>query len=77
MNGNKIIHVHFDADGSDQYFGSIAAIYQEHTPDQIGAKYQTLANFRIGPDHPYKNGTVTIKEGTIIRKITNRKNPLK
>lgn len=77
MNGNKIIHVHFEADGSDKYFGSIAAIYQEHTPDQIGAKYQTLANFRIGPDHPYKNGTVTIKEGTIIRKITNRKNPLK
>lgn len=77
MNGNKIIHIHFKADGSDEYFGSIAAIYQEHTPDQIGAKYQTLANFRIGPGRPYENGSVIIREGTIIRKSTNRKNPLK
>ena len=77
MNGTKIIVVYFDAKGTVECFGSIAAIYQEHTPDEIGVAYQTLKNYRIGPDHPYKNDIVTIVQKTLYRMPTNRKRPVK
>lgn len=75
MNGNKIIHVHFKDSGRDEYFGSLAAIYQVHTNIEIGATLQTLWNNRIGPTRPYENRSVVIKEGTIVRKATTRTNP--
>ena len=77
MSGNKVIHVHFKADGSDEYFGSKAAVFQAHTPEEIGVKYDTIANIVIDQAHPYENKAVVIKVGPLIRKVTNRKNPLK
>lgn len=74
-NGKTIIHVHFNAGGSDLYFGSLAAIYDVFQADAIGASYKTLANFGITPDRPYTNKIVTIKRGELRRKVTNRKNP--
>lgn len=75
MNGTKIIHVHFNDTGVDEYFGSLAAIFQVHTEEEIGVWINTLYNFRIGPDNPYHGKRVTIKEGVIIRKQSNRINP--
>lgn len=75
MNGSKIIHVHFKVTGVDEYFGSLAAVFQVHDEDNIGVKKQSLYNYRITPEKPYENKNVVIKEGVVVRKITSRSNP--
>lgn len=77
MNGKTIIHLHFNETGEDKYFGSMSAIFDVLDPRSIGASYSTLCNHKITPERPFSNKIVTIKKGTIIRKVTNRKNPLK
>ena len=76
MNGTTIIHLHFNGSGSDEYFGSISAIYDEYDANVIGVSYSRLRHI-LTPATPNINGIVTIKKGTITRKKTNRKNPLK
>lgn len=76
MNGTKIIHVHFNATGVDEYFGSLAAVFQVHNEREIGVVPNTLYNFGITPGKPYIGKIVTIKEGVLIRKTSNRGNPL-
>lgn len=66
MADRKIIHLHFNSDGSDHYFGSIAAIYNVFTKDEIGISYGSLRNYRLSPDRPYINDMAVIKEGILI-----------
>ncbi len=75
MAGNKVIHVHMN-DGQDYYFGSIIAIYDVLTPEQLGINYDCLVNgFKIRPGNPFTNDRCTIQAGELHRKKTNRKNP--
>ena len=66
MADRKIIHLHFNSDGSDHYFGSIAAIYSMFPKEEIGVSYGSLRNFGLSPDKPYGNDKITVKEGVLI-----------
>ena len=73
----SIIRVHFfqpQPEGSDFFFGSLAAIYEQFTPEQIGCTVQNLWNFGIDPGHPYINIRCAISKVMLIRK--SRKTPL-
>lgn len=70
MESKQIYHVIFD--NRNYYFGSIAAIYDVFTPETLGVSKSRLWNFKITPEHPYKNKRCTINKGTIIRKSINK-----
>ena len=74
MNGTKIYHVSF-GDDDNHYFGSIAAIFNHFTPQQLGVSASRLWNYGITATKPYRNDKVIIRRGVIHRKKTNRKNP--
>ena len=74
MNGTTIYHVSF-GDDDNHYFGSIAAIYDQFTPQQLGVSASRLWNYGITETKPYRNDKVIIRRGMIHRKKTNRKNP--
>lgn len=76
MNGNKIYHVCF-GDDMNHYFGSIAAIYETFTPEQLGVSKSRLWSYGITAEKPYKNKHCIIYKGVIHRKKTHRNNPLK
>jgi hypothetical protein len=75
MTGSTLYHVHFKDSGEDHYFGSISAIYQDFSEDQIGISPESLYNFGITLKHPYSNRKVVIKRGEHKRKKGNRKAP--
>lgn len=75
MNGNTIFHVCF-GDDMNHYFGSIAAIYETFTPEQLGVSKSRLWSYGITTTHPYKNKHCIIYKGVINRKKTHRNNPL-
>ncbi len=63
----KIIHLKLNEpiDGkSDLYFGSLKAIYQKLSPDQVGIKYKSLTNALRGKDH-YQNKKCSITIGQV------------
>jgi len=43
----KVVHVYLIFEKKDFYFGSIAAIYDILSPEQIGVKYNTLRNYIV------------------------------
>lgn len=51
MESNKVVHVHLkdvrEGDQSDFYFGSIRAIYDTLTEEQIGRSYNSLISSSI------------------------------
>lgn len=69
---STIIHVE-TADGRHEYFGSVAAIYDKFTRDDIGIALASLWSYGLSEDHPYQNKLVTIRKGTVIRKKMNLK----
>ncbi len=71
MNGKTIYHVCF-GDEEHYYFGSIAAIYEHFTPEQLGVSLSRLWSFGITLERPYKNRICTIFRGVIQRKKGNR-----
>ena len=73
MNGNKIYHVCF-GDDDNHYFGSIAAIFEQFTPERLGVSKSRLWSYGITPERPYKNKVCTIYRGEICRKKGNRTN---
>lgn len=71
MNGNTIYHVQIGEDHC--YFGSIAAIFDTFTPEQIGVSKSRLWSFGVEPERPYRNKTCVVRKGFIKRKKGNRK----
>nr|DAN47156.1 MAG TPA: hypothetical protein [Caudoviricetes sp.] len=71
MNGNTIYHVRL-GDDEHYYFGSVAAIYDRFTPEQLGVSLSRLWSFGIAPGRPYKNKICTIYRGVIQRKKGKR-----
>lgn len=63
----KIIHVHLVFEKKDYYFGSIAAIYDVLTPEQVGVKYNTLRNAKWREISVYQTARAIIKQGELIR----------
>lgn len=74
MNGMTIYHVSF-GDDDNYYFGSLAAVFERFTAQELGVSLARLYDCNITPEKPYRNKKVIIRKGTLHRKKTNRKNP--
>lgn len=57
MNGKK-----------EYYFGSLAAIYDHFTPEQIGCKLESLWNSKIVPGKPKSTKHCVVSKHKVIRK---------
>lgn len=67
----KVIHLHFKDDVAsiihDWYFGSLKAIYDSRTVEEIGISYKSLTNALRGKE-VYENKKVIIRIGKLERK---------
>ena len=72
MQSNTIYHVEFG--GEHFYFGSITAIFDVFTPNQLGINKTSLWNYKVTESTPYRNNKCTIRRGIIHRKNNNLKN---
>ena len=52
----------------DFYFGSLAAIYETFTPEQVGCKVECLWNHGVVIGHPYSNKLCVVSREPFIRK---------
>lgn len=66
MKQEPVVHVVIGEE--NYYFGSISAIFDTLTPDELGVSLTTLWNYGLAPDKPYKNKHCTIRRCNIIRK---------
>lgn len=67
MKNEQVVHVCL-GDDRHYYFGSVAAIFDRFTPDELGVSLTTLWNYGLAPDRPYKNNRCAIYRGSIDRK---------
>lgn len=71
MKHESVVHVCL-GDDRHYYFGSVAAIFDTFTPDDLGVSMTTLWNYGLAPDRPYKNNRCAIYRGIINRKRQNK-----
>ena len=66
--------IHLQRGDEHYYFGSVAAIYDHFTKEQIGISYGSIRNYGLAPTKPYKNDKtgVIIRVGVLIAKEGNR-----
>lgn len=57
---------------TDFYFGSLAAVYEAFTPQQIGCKVENLWNSSIQADHPYMNKLCIVTREVLMRKAQRK-----
>lgn len=62
-----IIHVRFGKH-INWYFGSLAAIYDVFTPEDLGVSLTSLWNYNITPKKPYENDKCIIYRDMVHRK---------
>lgn len=67
MKNEQIVHVCM-GDDKNFYFGSVAAIFDTFTPDELGVSLSGLWAYGLAPDRPYKNDHCAIYRDTIHRK---------
>ncbi|MDR0661213.1 MAG: hypothetical protein LBG19_10560 [Prevotellaceae bacterium] len=75
MNGNTIYHVRF-GDDDNHYFGSIAAIFDKFTPEQLGVSKSRLWAYGLLIGKPYRNKVVIIRKDVLRCKRGNRMKPI-
>lgn len=61
-----VVHVELLCDNSHHYFGSLAAIYEKFSKEEIGISYGSLRNYGLSPEKSYKNKLCVIRKGTLI-----------
>lgn len=73
---NTLIHLQFKQSPpnteKDHYFGSLAAIYDTFTSDQVGIKLESLWSNADLDKGPYENKICVIKKDVVKRKQGNR-----
>jgi hypothetical protein len=72
-----IYHIHFfdeEMQKQDYYFGSISAIYEVFTIQQIGIQASSLYNFKLDEmDNPlYENKICSIRKDIVISKSQSK-----
>lgn len=60
-------------DKTDHFFGSLSAIYETFSPEQIGCKVSRLWNLKITLESPYIGRKCTITKEPFIRKKRSNK----
>lgn len=77
MTPHFIYHVRFNCPvpgGPDFYFGSLAAIFEEFRPGDIGVGLKRLYTLRVAQGEVYEGDHCTIKQSRLVRKQTKRGN---
>ena len=66
--------IHLQQGEEHHYFGSVAAIYDHFTKEEIGISYGSIRNYGLSPEKPYRNEKtgVIIRVGVLIAKEGNR-----
>lgn len=68
MESKKVIHVYLKSEDKHLYFGSVKAIYQNLTSEQIGCSYDSLVRRGFSEDpNKFENSRCIIRKGEIIR----------
>lgn len=62
----QVIHLYFSESDEHHYYGSLSALYEHFTRDQLGVAVQTLYN--QWKDEPYRNEKVIIRKGRLVQK---------
>ena len=71
----KIYHIELkngEGPRKHQYFGSKASIYESLSDAELGITYKTLRGKGDLSSRPYENDKCIIRQGTLVRKPTNR-----
>ena len=63
--------IHVEKDKLHYYYGSIAAIYEKFTKEDIGISYGSLRNFGLSKENLYQNKLVIIRKG-ILQTISKK-----
>lgn len=61
-----VVHVELLTSNSHYYFGSLAAIYEKFSKEEIGISYGSLRNYGLSSEKPYKNKLCIIRKGVLI-----------
>lgn len=61
-----VVHVELLTSNSHYYFGSLAAIYEKFSKEEIGISYGSLRNYGLSSEKPYKNKLCIIRKGYLI-----------
>lgn len=69
----KVIHVHLLNGRKNYYFGSISAIYDVLTEDEVGIKKSSLLHAGLADGSVILNKKALIRQGTLIRGRRNEK----
>ncbi|MCR5352515.1 MAG: hypothetical protein K6E35_08525 [Bacteroidales bacterium] len=66
--------IHLQKGEDHYYFGSVAALYDHFTKDDIGISYGSIRNYGLSPTKPYINNknAVIIRVGVLMAKEGNR-----
>lgn len=66
--------IHLQKGEAHYYFGSVAAIYDHFSKEEIGIGYGSIRNYGLSPEKPYRNDKtgVIIRVGVLISKEGNR-----
>jgi len=80
MKGTEQTHIYkvsfkkapFNGGKTDFLFGSLSAIYDSFTREQIGCKVSRLWNYKVTPEHPYIGRKCTITKEPFMRKKHNQ-----
>ena len=66
--------IHLQRGQEHYYFGSMAAMYDHFTKEEIGISYGSLRNYGLSPNKPYQNPKtgIVIRVGVLISKEGNR-----
>ena len=79
--GSTIYHLHMKTASKvipcqvGFYFGSIAAIFEAFTPEQLEISQQSIYDFGITTERPYENRICRITKAELKRKKGGRRNP--
>lgn len=68
----KVYHVEFKGTGRHYYFGSLAAIFDRFTVDQIGTQIETFWYDHDFDLSPYQNDKVIVRFGYLVTKEGGR-----
>lgn len=61
-----VVHLELLNNNSHYYFGSLAAIYEKFSKEEVGISYGSLRNFGLSADKPYMNKLCIIRKGYLI-----------
>jgi hypothetical protein len=64
MKEPKIVHVHFKATNTDDYFSSIKAAFQYYDKTDLGLQYRSLVN-ALHDDGYYENKLIVVRIGYV------------